>query len=74
MEPIWIELEGKQYDLRSDIEDIDWADREDEEDIASYYQTDVIVFVTKDGGYYGVHKEDLDPEILEYVNQFVDPM
>lgn len=74
MEPIWIELEGKQYDLRSDIEDIDWADKESEEDTASYYQADAIFFVTKDGGFYGVFKEDLDPETLEYVNQFVDPM
>lgn len=74
MEPIWIELEGKKYNLRKDIEEVAWDGKEDEDDTRGYYQTEILVFITKDEQYISVYKDELDAETLEYVNQFVDPM
>jgi len=74
MEPIWIELEGKKYDLRKDIDEVAWDGKEDEDDTRGYYQAEILVFITKDEQYISVYKDELDAETLEYVNQFVDPM
>lgn len=69
-----IELDGKFYNFPEDIEDIDWVGKESEEDTASYYKEEIIFIITTDGEEHGIHKSDLDPEVREYVNQYVDPM
>lgn len=71
---ILIDIDGITYDLLEDVEEIDWDDKESDEDTASYYRADTIYLILRNGNYVGVFKEDLDQETLEYINDFVDPM
>lgn len=71
---ILITVDGVTYSLLEDVDEIDWEGKESDEDTASYYKTDFIYLILNTGIVVGSFKEDLDPETLAYINDFVDPM